>query len=75
MEGISLDARIRRKESLKALKDSASEAMPEFLGYGETSHLPGAPDIPPDTNQLQKFKDELLDIDRKKRQHLTIPKP
>ncbi len=75
MEGISLGARIRRKESLAALKSSAAEDLPEFLGFGDTSHLPGAPDVPPDTNQLQKFKDELLDIDRKKRQHLVISKP
>ncbi|NCP62972.1 MAG: SPOR domain-containing protein [Alphaproteobacteria bacterium] len=73
MVGISLDARIRKKESIQALKRAAGEPLPAFLGSGETSHLPEAPNVPPDTNQLQKFRDQLLDIDRKKRQHLEIP--
>ena len=73
MVGISLGARIRKKESIQALKSAAGEALPSFLGSGETSHLPEAPNVPPDTDQLQKFRDQLLDIDRKKRQHLEIP--
>lgn len=73
MVGISLDARIRKKESIQALKSAAGEALPAFLGSGETSHLPEVPNVPPDTDQLQKFRDQLLDIDRKKRQHLEIP--
>ena len=73
MVGISLDARIRKKESMQALKSAAGEALPAFLGSGDTSHLPEAPNVPPDTDQLQKFRDQLLDIDRKKRQHLEIP--
>lgn len=73
MVGISLDARIRKKESIQALKSASGEALPAFLGSGETSHLPEAPNVPPDTDQLQKFRDQLLDIDRKKRQHLEIP--
>lgn len=73
MVGISLDARIRKKESIQALKSAAGEALPSFLGSGEKSHLPEAPNVQPDTNQLQKFRDQLLDIDRRKRQHLKIP--
>lgn len=73
MVGIGLDARIRKKESIQALKSAAGEVLPDFLGSGETSHLPESPEVPPDTTQLQKFRDQLLDIDRKKRQHLVIP--
>tara|TARA_R110002095_G_scaffold186404_1_gene163653 strand:+ start:1186 stop:2343 length:1158 start_codon:yes stop_codon:yes gene_type:complete len=73
MVGIGLDARIRKKESIQALKGAAGEALPRFLGAGKESHLPEAPEVPPDTDQLQKFRDQLLDIDRKKRQHLVIP--
>ncbi len=75
MDQLGLGARVRRKESLSVLKQEAKEDKPEFIGYGEDSRLPEDESSPPDTNELQQFKDELLDIDRKKREHLQMPKP
>lgn len=72
MEGLSLDALIRRKESYNALKKKGENTIPEFLGHGPSSHLPEAPAVAPDTNQLEKFKAELLQIDRRKKEHLTV---
>ena len=74
MDQLGLGAKIRRQESLSILKQK-DDAEPEFIGYGSESGLPSDPETPPDTNALQRFKDELLDIDRKKREHLTLSAP
>ena len=76
MVGEAFDAIIRRREGLKELQKSIKKKKDaaSFIGFGSSSHLPQAKGTTPDTDELKKFHDELLDIDIKKRQQLVKPK-
>ena len=75
MDRLGLGARVRRKESLSVLKQRDKKSDDTFIGYGSESHLPSDTNVPPEVDELQKFRDELFELDRKKQEHLTVKRP
>lgn len=64
-----IEGNIRKRESLREIKDRLKQPLPAFLEEGEESVSPEP------VNPVKKYCTELKEIDVLKQKHLTPPKP